>query len=73
MRVARYCNWRINRQVNEEDRVLTSSVQNGMASGSYRRPGRGKAAQRQPAMRALIPGAPARTPRGRLVEPARRG
>jgi len=36
MRVARYCNWRINRQVNEEDRVLIERVQNGMASGSYR-------------------------------------
>ncbi|MEO8064641.1 MAG: aromatic ring-hydroxylating dioxygenase subunit alpha [Pseudomonadota bacterium] len=36
MRVARYCNWRINRQVNEEDRVLIERVQAGMASGSYR-------------------------------------
>ena len=36
MRVARYCNWRINRQVSEEDRVLIERVQNGMASGSYR-------------------------------------
>ena len=36
MRVARYCNWRINRQVNDEDRVLIERVQNGMASGSYR-------------------------------------
>jgi phenylpropionate dioxygenase-like ring-hydroxylating dioxygenase large terminal subunit len=36
MRVARYCNWRINRQVNQEDRVLIERVQNGMASGSYR-------------------------------------
>ena len=36
MRVARYCNWRINRQVNEEDRVLIERVQNGMATGSYR-------------------------------------
>ena len=31
MRVARYCNWRINRQVNAEDRVLIERVQNGMA------------------------------------------
>ena len=36
MRVTRYCNWRINRQVNEEDRVLIERVQSGMASGSYR-------------------------------------
>ena len=36
MRVARYCNWRINRRVNEEDRVLIERVQSGMASGSYR-------------------------------------
>ena len=35
MKVARYCNWRINRQVNEEDRVLIKRVQSGMASGSY--------------------------------------
>jgi phenylpropionate dioxygenase-like ring-hydroxylating dioxygenase large terminal subunit len=36
MRVARYCNWRINRQVNAEDRVLIERVQQGMQSGSYR-------------------------------------
>ncbi len=36
MRVARYLNWRINRRVNEEDRVLIERVQAGMASGSYR-------------------------------------
>jgi phenylpropionate dioxygenase-like ring-hydroxylating dioxygenase large terminal subunit len=35
MRVARYCNWRINRQVNAEDTVLIQRVQDGMASGSY--------------------------------------
>jgi len=36
MKVARYCNWRINRQVNSEDTVLIQRVQDGMASGSYR-------------------------------------
>ena len=36
MRVARYCNWRINRQVNAEDRVLIERVQAGMETGSYR-------------------------------------
>jgi carnitine monooxygenase subunit len=36
MRVARYCNWRVNRQVNAEDTVLIQRVQDGMASGSYR-------------------------------------
>jgi len=36
MRVARYCNWRINRQVNAEDTVLIQRVQDGMATGSYR-------------------------------------
>jgi hypothetical protein len=36
MRVARYCNWRINRQVNAEDSVLIQRVQDGMVSGSYR-------------------------------------
>jgi hypothetical protein len=35
MKVARYCNWRINRQVNAEDTVLIQRVQDGMASGSY--------------------------------------
>jgi phenylpropionate dioxygenase-like ring-hydroxylating dioxygenase large terminal subunit len=36
MRVARYCNWRINRQVNAEDTVLIQRVQDGMATGNYR-------------------------------------
>jgi len=36
MRVARYCNWRINRRVSEEDRILIERVQDGMASDSYR-------------------------------------
>jgi len=36
MRVARYCNWRINRQVNAEDKVLIERVQAGMETGSYR-------------------------------------
>ena len=35
MRVSRYLNWRINRQVNAEDTVLIQRVQDGMASGSY--------------------------------------
>jgi phenylpropionate dioxygenase-like ring-hydroxylating dioxygenase large terminal subunit len=35
MRVARYLNWRINRQVNSEDTVLISRVQQGMMSPSY--------------------------------------
>ncbi len=34
-RVARYLNWRINRQVNAEDTVLIQRVQDGMASSSY--------------------------------------
>jgi carnitine monooxygenase subunit len=33
--VARYLNWRINRQVNAEDTVLIARVQAGMSSGSY--------------------------------------
>ena len=36
MHVARYCNWRINRQVNAEDTVLIQRVQDGMASSSYK-------------------------------------
>ncbi len=36
MRVARYCNWRINRQVNIEDKVLIERVQTGMETGNYR-------------------------------------
>lgn len=35
MRAARYLNWRINRQVNLEDKTLIERVQNGMASSSY--------------------------------------
>ncbi len=35
MRAARYLNWRINRQVNDEDTWLISGVQQGMASASY--------------------------------------
>jgi carnitine monooxygenase subunit len=35
MRVARYLNWRINRQVNAEDTVLITRVQQGMASQSF--------------------------------------
>jgi carnitine monooxygenase subunit len=35
MKVARYLNWRINRQVNAEDSILIERVQAGMASRSY--------------------------------------
>lgn len=35
MRAARYLNWRINRQVNLEDKALIERVQAGMGSGSY--------------------------------------
>ena len=35
MRAARYCNWRINRQVNAEDTALIEGVQRGMASRSF--------------------------------------
>ena len=35
MRVARYLNWRINRQVNAEDTALVARVQAGMGSASY--------------------------------------
>ncbi len=35
MRAARYLNWRVNRQVNIEDKVLIERVQAGMASSSY--------------------------------------
>lgn len=35
MRAARYLNWRINRQVNAEDTVLITRVQQGMASRSF--------------------------------------
>jgi len=34
MRAARYLNWRINRQVNLEDKALIERVQAGMASSS---------------------------------------
>lgn len=35
MRATRYLNWRINRQVNVEDKALIERVQAGMASSSY--------------------------------------
>ena len=35
MRAARYLNWRINRQVNIEDKALIERVQAGMGSSSY--------------------------------------
>jgi phenylpropionate dioxygenase-like ring-hydroxylating dioxygenase large terminal subunit len=35
MRAARYLNWRINRRVNEEDTVLITRVQQGMASRTF--------------------------------------
>jgi phenylpropionate dioxygenase-like ring-hydroxylating dioxygenase large terminal subunit len=35
MRAVRYLNWRINRRVNEEDTILITRVQQGMASPSY--------------------------------------
>jgi phenylpropionate dioxygenase-like ring-hydroxylating dioxygenase large terminal subunit len=35
MRVARYLNWRINRDVNAEDTELITRVQQGMASRSF--------------------------------------
>ena len=35
MRAARYLNWRINRQVNAEDTLLITSVQDGMRSRSF--------------------------------------
>ena len=35
MRAARYCNWRINRQVNAEDTELITRVQQGMQSRSF--------------------------------------
>ena len=35
MRAARYLNWRINRQVNLEDKALIERVQAGMGSGAY--------------------------------------
>ena len=35
MRAARYLNWRINRRVNLEDKILIERVQAGMGSSSY--------------------------------------
>jgi phenylpropionate dioxygenase-like ring-hydroxylating dioxygenase large terminal subunit len=35
MKAARYLNWRINRQVNAEDKILVERVQAGMASHSF--------------------------------------
>ncbi|MDB5430459.1 MAG: hcaE [Caulobacter sp.] len=59
MRAARYLNWRVNRQVNIEDKTLIERVQAGMASSSY---GMGPLSKNEVAlrsftrrMRALIP------------------
>ena len=35
MRATRYLNWRVNRQVNIEDKALIERVQAGMSSSSY--------------------------------------
>jgi phenylpropionate dioxygenase-like ring-hydroxylating dioxygenase large terminal subunit len=35
MRVSRYLNWRINRRVSLEDKILIERVQSGMTSSSY--------------------------------------
>ena len=35
VQIARYLNWRINRQVNAEDTDLISRVQDGMGTSSY--------------------------------------
>jgi phenylpropionate dioxygenase-like ring-hydroxylating dioxygenase large terminal subunit len=59
MKAARYLNWRVNRQVNIEDKALIERVQAGMASSSY---GMGPLSRNEVAlrsftrrMRALIP------------------
>ena len=50
MRAARYLNWRINRQVNVEDKTLIERVQAGMASSSYY----GRAAERERSLPAQL-------------------
>ena len=66
MKAARYCNWRINRQVNREDSALLERVQAGMQSRHFTA---GPLSEEEPAlrhfcarMRRLMPEAP----RGRL-------
>jgi phenylpropionate dioxygenase-like ring-hydroxylating dioxygenase large terminal subunit len=59
MRLSRYLNWRINRRVSTEDKLLIERVQNGMGSRSYTPGplGRGEVSLRSFArrMRELIP------------------
>lgn len=66
MRVARWLNWRINRQVNAEDTVLIGRVQRGMASGLY---APGPLGASETALRAFGTRLRARIPEARLPAP----
>lgn len=65
MRAARYCNWRINRQVNAEDTALVNRVQAGMASDSFVS---GPLSEAEPALRHFCTRIRRLIPEGRLPQ-----
>ncbi len=66
MRVARYLNWRINREVNAEDRGLIERVQEGMDSGVFTQ---GPLSSEEVCLRALAGLLRARIPEAELPTP----
>ena len=70
MRVARYCNWRINRLVNAEDTALVARVQAGMASASY---AQGPLGESEVCLRAFAGKLRAAIPEARLAKPPAAG
>jgi phenylpropionate dioxygenase-like ring-hydroxylating dioxygenase large terminal subunit len=66
MRAARYLNWRVNRQVNAEDRGLIERVQQGMDSGVF---SQGPLSADEVCLRALAGLLRARIPEARLQAP----
>ena len=70
MRAARYLNWRINRQVNIEDKALIERVQAGMASSSY---GMGPLSVNEVALRSFARRMRRLMPQSRLARPPAAG
>jgi phenylpropionate dioxygenase-like ring-hydroxylating dioxygenase large terminal subunit len=70
MRAARYLNWRINRQVNIEDKTLIERVQAGMASSSY---GMGPLSVNEVALRSFARRMRRLMPQSRLARPPAAG
>jgi phenylpropionate dioxygenase-like ring-hydroxylating dioxygenase large terminal subunit len=70
MRAARYLNWRINRQVNSEDKALIERVQAGMASSSY---GSGPLSRDEVCLRSFARRMRTLIPQSRLQQAPQRG